>query len=1464
MSLDVIQGAGGGAAATESRAPVEAPNSLHSTELARIVDALSEGPIQGFAHGGSNPLLDVYLNETPVCNSDGSINFDNITVDSRYGEQDQTEMPTFSNVENEIGVGVELRASAPWTQAITDLDTSAIRLRIAMPQAQQTDTSNGNIRGIDVQYKIEVATDGGAYVWVLNSAFIGKTTTEYDRTHRIALPRATVSGWVIKVTRTTANADSTGVADTTTIQSYTEIIDAKLRYPNTALVGIVIDAKQFNAVPSRSYDVFGRIISVPSNYNPTTRAYTGVWNGTFKQAWTDNPVWIFYDLVTHLRYGLGQWVTASRINKWALYPVAQYCDELVPDGQGSTEPRFTCNLYLQAQQDAYKVLADLSSIFRGMAFWAGGAVQAVADMPSDPDFTYTNANVVDGQFSYQGSDLKTRFTVALVSWNDPADFGRAKVAYVPDREGIARYGVRQTSIIAVGCTSPGQAQRAGLWALLTSRIETETVSFSVGQDGTLIAPGRIVRIADARRANSRQGGRIHAATATQVTLDALPTVIPIGGTLTCTLPSGVTETRTITGIADKVITVGAAYSETPLPEAVFVAEGPTLAAATFRIVSIAEPQSSGEDSLTYSLTAVQHNASKFDAVDTGAMVVIPPTVLVQGGTLTAPSVVSVTSYARIGETRAIPVITVGWPRVDGATRYQVRIRRDNGEWSPIHTVLGNHWELDNVLPGDYVASVAAANTQTISAPTLSDTYTLDDSALTPTIIDDLQDAVTAAQADATAALADIANFSQDGVLTPVEKKSLIRDYNVITTEQAGIDAQALAFGTTTQVAAYDGKVSALTTYLGTLNSPTDWNDLSGDTTIVAATFNAAWEDVYTARQTLLNAIYAAAKAKADAAQATADTATGQVTQLPVINGGFATLPAGYGWSADAGTGWVTDTSGGTPGVGPNGAMRVAGTGSNTGAYRNNGRTAVQSGNVMKAQALFKLVGVTGTAFVYISWLSSSLAEIGTTIGNQLIGTTTDGSYVVGVAPTGARYAVVCLGYNAMTAGTVYADNVVCTQHPSNIDEVPDGSTYLRQVQNSSSVSIPNSNFQLPRDSQGNIPGWVETNTLFYLSTSALFGGMQCALLKATAGSGNAGAQCTKQFKVSPGDSIWLGASVASLNGGYLFMRATVYDASGAALTYSQPATSSTAAINVGSTVVAPSTAAYVVITLGLVQPASGSIYAVFSSIDLRINDVRVAGSGATLGNQFNAPNSLTLNYGAVRSATALSATTSGAVSVNAFTYYAGAASVHYNAVSNAVTGLSASSTYYIYCHDSGQTGGTKTWLATTNSATVMQSDDIVVAGYITIPTSGTGSGGGTGGGGLCVEESMWLRRGLRANAARWWHWISCFDMFDGRGKRKARVRGKPKQSTEPCVQIVTDHNAALICSESTPFTDRNGDMVWASQMEGRWVLTDGGWERVAYVRNAGRRRVVHIDVGGLSYAAGENPKHRIYSHNPVK
>lgn len=709
----IIEGAGGGGGGSQ-RTPVISPDSLHSIAYFRILDLVSEGEILGLVNGQQS----IYFDGTPLANSDGSLNFQNVFVDSRTGTQTQDYIKGFSSVENATAVNVELRSSAPWVQALTNLQLSAVSITLSVAALSQQNISNGDVTGYTINYIIEVQTDGGAWVTAVNTAFTGKTTSKYQRTHRVDLPAAT-TGWQVRVTRTTANANSTTIADTTTIDSYTEIIDAKLSYPNSALVAVSGDAATFSNIPTRAYDLWGRIIQVPSNYDPSARTYTGVWDGSFKPSWTNNPAWVFYDLVTHPRYGLGYLVTSGQVDKWALYAIAQYCDQLVPDGLGGTEPRFTCNLFLQTAQDAYKVLSDLAALFRGLSYWANGVITVNADMPADPAYLYTAANVIDGKFTYQSSARKTRYTTALVTWNNPANMYQADVEYVQHDAGLLRYGIQPVRLTALGCTSRGQAQRAGQWVLNTAQLETETVTFSVGLDGLLAAPGQIIRVQDPARAGKRQAGRIHAATATAVTVDRAPDAVAVGDSLTCMLPTGVSETHAITAINGNVLSVATpGFSVAPNAEAAWVTESTALVAQQFRVVTVKEDKAQGQ--ISFTITAVANVASKYGTIDTSA-IIQPPPVSALPATIQAPvTSVAVAENHVIVQGTAQTVATISWPAATGADTYKVEWRRDNGDWIDAGGTSGLSMDIPGVYTGSYVARVRAVSANgVVSLPTLS-------------------------------------------------------------------------------------------------------------------------------------------------------------------------------------------------------------------------------------------------------------------------------------------------------------------------------------------------------------------------------------------------------------------------------------------------------------------------------------------------------------------------------------------------------------------------------------------------------------------------------------------------------------------------------------------------------------------------------------------------------------------------
>jgi predicted phage tail protein len=699
----MIKGAKGGS--SKPRTPKESPDSLVSIAYARLIDLISEGEIYGLVNGAAS----IYLDETPASTSGGS-SFSGFSWEQRTGSQDQPYLAGFPQVENEISIGVELQASTPWVRSVTNSDLSAVRINFSVPRLAKQNASNGDTTGYRVDYAIDVAIGLGAYQEVLTGAFNGKTTGGYERSVRIDLPEGS-GGWRVRVRRLTPNSTSSAIADTVNIKSFTEIIDAKFRYPNSAIVGVSFDAETFGgSVPRRGYHARGRIIRVPSNYSPETRTYTGIWDGTFQLAYSNNPAWIYYDLLLHPRYGLGDRIDASQVDKWGLYQIGQYCDQLVSDGKGGQEPRFVCNLYLQKRADAYKALQDIAAVFRGITYWGAGQAIVSSDMPADPVYTYTNANVKNGKFSYKGSKRSTRYSAVLVGWNDPSDMYRRKVEYVQDDDAIARFGVQTTEITALGCTSQGQAQRAGRWALLTNLLETETVTFSVGLDGIRARPGQIIRVADNARAGRRIGGRLSAATTTVVTVDKVEGV-QSGDELTCILPSGVAQTRSIVAVDGHQLTVAPAFDAAPVAQSVWAWESTSLAAQRYRIVSIAE---SGP--LEYAITASKYVEGKHAAVDSGAIISQRPITAIPSSVQAAPQNIRAISDWMIEQTLAVTTMTILWDAAPGATRYDVEWKRGDGAWVYAGRVGGTEIDVVGIYAGTYQIRVRALNSLDVVSP----------------------------------------------------------------------------------------------------------------------------------------------------------------------------------------------------------------------------------------------------------------------------------------------------------------------------------------------------------------------------------------------------------------------------------------------------------------------------------------------------------------------------------------------------------------------------------------------------------------------------------------------------------------------------------------------------------------------------------------------------------------------------
>lgn len=479
----------------------EGPNTLRSIAYAKFVDLIAEGEVEGLVNG----LQSIYYNQVPLQNADSSYNFKGVQVTFLPGTQGQAPIKGFEEVANEFAVGVKVFQGTPIVRTLSEADLTLARVTLSFPSLYAVN-SDGSITGTAVEFKIERQSNGAGYVGVIHQTINGKTNSKYQMQYDV--PLTGDPPWDIRVTRITADNTSTTLSNDLYWDTYDTVINASLSYPNSAIIATSIDSSQFNTIPTRAYHLKLLRIQVPTNYDPVARTYSGTWDGTFKIAWSNNPAWCYYDLLTNSRYGLGRYIPANSVDKWALYTIGRYCDELVDDGKGGTEPRFTCNVYLQTLQEAYTLLQQMTSVFRGMAFWAGGAITTVQDSPSDPIYQYTAANVIDGKFSYAGASSKARHTVALVTWNNPNNFYAQDVQYVEDKDGIAKYGVISTQVVAIGCTSQGQAERVGRWLLYSERLESEVVTFSTGLEGAVGRPGHVVQVMDPLRAGKRFGGRL--------------------------------------------------------------------------------------------------------------------------------------------------------------------------------------------------------------------------------------------------------------------------------------------------------------------------------------------------------------------------------------------------------------------------------------------------------------------------------------------------------------------------------------------------------------------------------------------------------------------------------------------------------------------------------------------------------------------------------------------------------------------------------------------------------------------------------------------------------------------------------------------------------------------------------------------------------------------------------------------
>ncbi|MEJ7854747.1 phage tail protein [Acinetobacter baumannii] len=699
----------------KQRQPVISPDSAQSKTFIKILYGLSEGEIEGLANG----LQSIYLEETPLQNADGSLNFENVKVDFRNGTNDQEYIEGFPAVESETAIDVELKSETPWVRAFSNLDLDAVRLRLKWGPLRTQNATNGDVSGITIEYAIDLQTDGGIWTEVLKTKISDKTSANYERAHRIDLPRAD-SGWLIRVRRLTPNSTSEYVSDKMYIEAVTEVIDAKLRYPNTALLGLQYDAETFGNVAKVAADTKGRILKVPINYNPATRQYVGMWDGTFKEAYSNNPAWIYYDICTVDRYALGDRLTPLMVDKWSLYRLAQYCDELVPDGLGGQEPRFTCNVYLQGAEGAFEILTKLAGVFRAITFWDGNSIICDADIPQDTYFTYTRANVIDGNFEYAGTRARDRHNVVKVAWDNPANHYKTEYEFVRDEKAIAEAGqVRILEIDAWGCTSRGQAQRAGWWALKSEQLETRTVSFKVGLDGHIPQPGRVIDIADPLFAGRANGGRVSKISADRksITLDRDDVVAVAGDRLIINGEDGKAQTRIVQSISGRVVTVTHEF-DAIATQNVWVIDAQDLATMKFRVISITQ-----DESHQFSVTALQYNPAKFDAIDKGAYFDEVPISIVNPTIQDPVTDVVVTSESRVDQGINVATMIVSWAQAKGAVKYQVEWRKDDGSWIKLPVTGNNSVEVPGIYAGQYQARVTAISAFEIASLPVYSTLT---------------------------------------------------------------------------------------------------------------------------------------------------------------------------------------------------------------------------------------------------------------------------------------------------------------------------------------------------------------------------------------------------------------------------------------------------------------------------------------------------------------------------------------------------------------------------------------------------------------------------------------------------------------------------------------------------------------------------------------------------------------------
>ena len=689
----VVTGRKGGS--SKPHTPQEMEDNLISINKIKVLLAVSDGEVDA-----NFSLKDLYLNDVPVIAPSGEVNYEGVKAEFRPGTQTQDYIKGFNDTAAEFTVGRELKTTTPYVISVTNKQLSAVRVKILMPRGVTT-KENGDMVGVVVKWAVDMAVDGGSYQEVLSDVIDGKTISGYDKTKRIDLPSFN-SQVLLRVRRVTPDSNNARVVDAINIQSYAEVIDAKFRYPLTGLVYVEFNSELFPQIPSISTKKKWKIINVPSNYDPVLREYIGTWDGSFKKAWSNNPAWVLYDLITNQRYGLDQRELGIAVDKWSLYDAGQYCDQKVPDGHGGLEPRYLCDVVIQSQVEAYNLVRDICSIFRGMSFWNGESLSIVIDRPREASYIFTNDNVVDGSFAYTFASEKSMYTTCNVTFDDEQNMYSQDVEGVFDLNASLRFGHNPTSITAIGCTRRSEANRRGRWVLKTN-LRSTTVSFATGLEGMIPMIGDVVAIADnfwSSNLTLSLSGRVMEVSGLQV-FTHFKVDARAGDFIIVNKPDGNPVRRTISKVSadGKTIELNVGFGFDVQPNTVFAIDRTDIALQQYVVTGITKGD--GDDEFTYSITAVEYDPNKYDEIDYGVNIDDRPTSIVDPDNMQPPKNIVVSSYSRIVQGMSVETMVIGWDKVQYASKYDVQWRKDNGNWMNVPRTASSEVEVEGIYAGNY-------------------------------------------------------------------------------------------------------------------------------------------------------------------------------------------------------------------------------------------------------------------------------------------------------------------------------------------------------------------------------------------------------------------------------------------------------------------------------------------------------------------------------------------------------------------------------------------------------------------------------------------------------------------------------------------------------------------------------------------------------------------------------------------